>query len=173
MRKHRLVTLVALVAVLAGCASTVPGTAVLPPKARPVEQAPRNDPCQLLTPAEAKGLGLAEQGTFSPGNEAQLIPPMCQWRPADPEADFDPVDVGISEDIAIEEYFASKPPVEQLELGGTSWGRYESVFGPTICNLAVKRGRLAFVVIAGGNTSDPTKACDVPKAVAPLVAARL
>ncbi|WP_216212871.1 DUF3558 family protein [Amycolatopsis aidingensis] len=167
--------LLAAAALLTSCAGTVTGTA----QPVPVTEAPGStqpqgpDPCALLTPADANKLGLAPEPEFTEGNKDQLVPPFCQWKPADPDAAFDPLGVGLSEDLAIEEYFASKAPAEVLEFGGLRWGRYESTFGPSICNLAVKLDDFAFVVITGGNSGTPEQACELPKAAAPLVASRL
>ncbi|GAB3489689.1 DUF3558 family protein [Amycolatopsis cihanbeyliensis] len=175
MRGVRGAAVLAAAALLTSCAGTVAGTAqpasVARPPASTQPQGP--DPCSLLTPADANKLELAPEPEFTAGDKDQLLPPFCQWEPADPDSDHDPVGVGLSEDLAIEEYFASREPAEILELGGLQWGRYESTFGDTICNLAVKLDDFAFVVIAGGHLDGEEKACELPKAAAPLVASQL
>ncbi|WP_165436350.1 DUF3558 family protein [Amycolatopsis suaedae] len=162
-------TAVAAALVLAGCTSTVAGSAR--PGAAPA--APVLDPCALLTPEQATFLELQPQGRLTPGKEDRRLPPSCRFSPAEANDDRSGVDIVASLSMSAATYHAGAAHIEQVQLGGLTWNRYPSAFGDGFCNYAVVLSEQSFVEVTTTNFGDKSKACDLAKRAAPLVASHL
>ncbi|ASR38843.1 hypothetical protein BAY61_00780 [Prauserella marina] len=160
---------------LSACTSMVGGSAVpVAEQEPPSNEAPPGEPCALLSPEEATGLGLVAEGEFTAGDPAQLMPPNCDWARADPNDDRSTPSVGYEIEFTMAEYFNGDEPVETLEFGGLDWGRYEDALGgDSVCFLATELDNGSFVVLVTSDFGDESKACDVAKEVAPYVASHL
>ncbi|OZM73201.1 hypothetical protein CFN78_10030 [Amycolatopsis antarctica] len=179
MNRRHLITVACALAstsLLASCASSIAGTAqpaAGAPSAPPAQPA-RSDPCTLLTPEQATGLGYVEKGTFTDGDPGALLPPTCRWEAADTMGDVNSVSIALSTDIALEEYYDSAQPTGEKEIGGLRWESYEDpIAGDNGCDLATKIGRTSFVQVASLDFGDEPNACASVEAVAPQVAAAL
>jgi len=157
----------AVLAAVTGCTTVVAGTPQ--PGRVTVTPAASTDPCSLMTADEAAQLGFAT-GEPQEAKPQSLIPPGCRWKPVDPDASSeDEVDVFYATDLAIGEYFSAQPAGEET-IGGVTWQNYPSAMGDVICNFAVPLAPLSFIAISGTNFTEPAKACDVVRKVAPVIA---
>ncbi|NIJ14568.1 hypothetical protein FHU38_004969 [Saccharomonospora amisosensis] len=166
-------TVLGTVLLLASCTSTVTGSAgtvaAPPPSTSGVES---GEPCALLSPAEAEYLGLAKEGEFTPGEPSQLSPPSCTWMPVDP--DVDSLTIGLATDLPLVDYVDGVQPEETVEMGGLNWSRYlDPVGGESVCLLATELSETSFVTVVSSDFTTAEQACEVAKAAAPYVAARL
>ncbi|MEU3274060.1 DUF3558 family protein [Saccharomonospora sp. NPDC006951] len=159
---------------LSACTSTVGGSAApVAEQEPPSNQAPPGEPCALLSPEEATGLELVEEGEFTAGDPAQLMPPSCDWAPADP-MEGDSLNVSYEIEFTMAEYFDGDEPKETLEFGGLDWGHYEDALGgSSVCFLATELDNGSFVVVLSSDFGDESKACDLAKTAAPYVASHL
>ncbi|WP_169515804.1 DUF3558 family protein [Amycolatopsis nigrescens] len=159
---------------LGGCTSALDGTALpVPGEVRP--PADPNDPCALLGAAEAAYLGLEEQGEFVPAEPDKEIPPGCSW-PAGEEAEVPgSLHLVYSTDQSLLQYEGNSgvQPMERLPIGGLDWARWPAFFGDDDCDLAVELSANSFVMLSSSNYEDRSKTCDLAKAAAPYVSARL
>lgn len=168
----------ALLCAVTGCTSTVTGVPSAAPGAKAVAP-PKdpNDPCGLLTPEQLAGMDLLPDGHLYPAEPQRTLPAHCGWNMAEEEegnsSARDSLTVMYSTAIPIEDYHNSKAPIEQMQAGGFTWGRYESLLGPSSCDLAVKLGPMSFVEVGSENDADFSKACDRAKLALPQVAAHL
>lgn len=170
--RWRIAAVLAAAGVAGACTTTVDGTPQPVPGRVTVAPAASTDPCTLLTTGEAADLGLGP-GTPIPAEPRQQVPPGCDWRAADPEADLDDsLQAYYGTEQTMAEYFAMQP-VGEKQLGGRTWQHYSSVMGDWLCNLAIELGPTEFVVVAGQNLGDPAQSCVVAERAAPVVARHL
>ncbi|GAB3575786.1 hypothetical protein GCM10027445_38770 [Amycolatopsis endophytica] len=170
--RWRIAAVVAAAGLVSACTATVTGTPQPAPGRVTVAPVSSTDPCTLLTTDEAADLGLGP-GTPMPAQPKQRVPPGCDFRPTDPEADLDDsVQLFYGTDQTMAEYFAAQP-VGEKELGGVTWQVYSSIMGDWLCNLGTELGETEFVVISGQNLMEPEKSCVVAERVAPTVATHL
>ncbi|MEU6641351.1 DUF3558 family protein [Saccharomonospora sp. NPDC046836] len=162
---------------LSACSSTLGGTAQ-PQPAPPVQSSANRvaagEPCALLSPEQASGLGLVAEGEFVPGERARLMPPSCQWAQSDPASELDSLTAGLETTFSLATYMDGAEPLETLEYGGRTWGHYpDPLTGGSVCMLAIELSETSFIVLTASDFSDPERACDVAKAAAPQVTANL
>jgi hypothetical protein len=158
--------------VLAACTSSVVGSAQPAPGQGPVAPAKSAaDPCTLLTPDQLNSLGLAPKAASDPAEPDNYVPASCHWYPTDDSQS--PLYVRWSDGISLDDYLSGGVPAEKFDLGGLSWTRYPSLIGKSSCEIYVTLSPESFVGISSENDEDSTKACDLSKAAAPLVASHL
>ncbi len=160
---------------LAGCATTVSGTAS---PASPPSSGQRNvaagEPCELLTPEQATALDYEERGEFTPGRPQQLVPPVCTWRPAYSDQGMDLLDVYFSVDIPLTDYVNGAEPDWEKDFGGLTWAHYpDPIGGEAMCSIATELSPSSFVLIASSDFIDESKSCEQAEAAAPYVASNL
>lgn len=128
----------------------------------------------MLLPDHAAVLGYSEDGEFTPGEPARLLPPSCTWQPADPAGDLDSLMVLFATDLTIAEYTNGGEPSESEDIGGLTWSRYlDPVGGESVCLLMTELSATSFVTIVSSDFTHEEKACDAAKAAAPYVASQL
>ncbi|NKQ53476.1 DUF3558 family protein [Amycolatopsis sp. K13G38] len=161
------VAVLAAAGVVTGCTTKIAGTPQ--PGRVTVAPAASTDACSLMTADEAAGLGFAT-GVPEAAKPESRVPPGCLWKSSDPQASQDDaVEVFYSTDLAIGEYFSTQPTGEE-PIGGVTWQNYPSAIGDSFCNLALPLSATSFIAISGSNFTDPGKACDVVRKVAPVIA---
>lgn len=162
------------VALLAGCTSTVAGTAQPDPERVTVAPPASTDPCSLLTSDEAAQLKLQTPGVPQPEDKASRIPQGCNFKAAgNPDSELDgSLTIFYSTDLNVREYFSSAP-VGQEMYGGVTWDHYPSFIGDSLCDLAVSVSDLSFIDLSSQNFTDGSKACDTARAAAAVVAKRI
>jgi hypothetical protein len=164
-------TLVVVTALAGGCSTTVTGAAQQVPGLTPVKKPV--DPCTLLDTAQARALNLDPQGKFVANNPGRLSPQNCTWNPDDIDEDGNPLTVVWSEDLSLDVYNNGAQAAEKVTLGGLEWTRYPGIVGDSYCSLSTPLGPKSFVELSTINTGDSSKACDLAKLAAPLVASHL
>jgi hypothetical protein len=157
---------------LAACTSSVAGSAQPAPGQGPVTPAKSAaDPCTLLSPDQLNSLSLAPKAAADPADLSHYVPASCRWYPTDDSQP--PLYVRWSDGISLDDYLSGGTPLEKFDLGGLSWTRYPSLLGKSSCEIYVTLSPESFVNISSENDDDATKACDLAKAAAPLVASHL
>lgn len=177
MSKHqcyRAAAVLAALALLAGCGTTISGQARAgaPTTGTTQQQGAQLDPCTLLTPKQAGALGLVRNGKPMEGNLDKRSPHGCLWEYADEERTGS-LSVTASTKLSLAEWVGGKPPNDEFQLGGLTWKRFPSIFGKSNCTLGVDLGENSFVGLMSSNLDDPSKACELATKAAPLVAAHL
>ncbi len=165
-------------AALPAVASHLPGgqqdpRITAPPGQKPLEASGplvNVDPCTLLKPDQVTQLKLA---AARPMNGSSRDPKNgCQWDDTDGDGGMKALDLWV--------YTATKTadvpglegtPAEQ-EVAGKKWIVYSSPDSP-ICVALLPVTDTSSIKLDTGNLGDKTKACDVPKAVMPLVTANV
>ncbi|GAA1953167.1 DUF3558 family protein [Amycolatopsis minnesotensis] len=164
----------ALLCAVTGCTSSVTGSPAGPDSKTATGA---GDPCGLLTPEQAAGLGLVPQGKPEQGDPQRTLPPYCRWNPDEPDPRkvniYDGLAVMYSTTVPVDRFHPGEPPIGQLRSGGLAWARYETIVGPNRCSLAVKLGGASFVEVTSEDYTDQAKSCDRAKLALPQVAAHL
>ncbi|RZQ62075.1 DUF3558 family protein [Amycolatopsis suaedae] len=157
------------VAVLAGCTSTVAGSAR--PGAGPV---PVSDPCALLTADQAAFLELVHPGQLRPGDIERQVPPSCYWEAHEDSATDASFSTAAALDLPMEAYYGGKGPIGHVQFGGLTWEKHaDPLTGGGVCSYAIKLSETSFVEIGSSNFSEETKACQKADEAAPFVASHL
>ncbi len=155
---------------LAGCATTVSGTAAPVPGQGPV--AAKADACSLISPEHADALGLKLPGDPQKEDKARRLPPSCHFAAATDEGES--VDVSWSTDMPLSDYMNGAIPGETYGIAGFTWTRYATIMGKSMCSLSAELGEKSFIeLLTASKGLDEAKACDLARAVAPAVASHL
>jgi hypothetical protein len=164
-----------VMALLAGCTTTVTGTAAPGSPASGVEPGTSSgEPCDLLTPEQATALDYEEEGAFTPGTPEQLMPAFCTWSPLYDDVGRDSLDVYFSVDIPLVDYMDGVGPEWEEQIGGLTWARYPlSLGGDSLCALVTELSQSSFVLIMTSNILDEEAACDQAVEAAPFVSSNL
>ncbi|MBN6035387.1 DUF3558 family protein [Amycolatopsis sp. 195334CR] len=154
-------------------AGKLPGGAPAPPPP-PKQESPLagQDPCATLTTQEAEQIGLLASSVkpFPAGETSDG----CQWSPADESGGREDITVTFENDQSVEESAAGEKPDAEEELGGRRWNVYDKpaeING--MCRVATATSETSHVAIMSSNFADESKSCELAKAAAPLVAAKL
>lgn len=157
---------------IGGCTSTIGGAASPVPGQGPVIT--KADPCSLLTQQQAEALGVTYPGKERPAKPEQKIPAVCRFAELDDAPDGVALELSLSKDLSVADYYAGALPGEKFGIGGFTWTRYATILGPSYCSLVTELDPKSFVEISSDAPGDDdTKACDLAKAAAPAVAAHL
>lgn len=166
---------VGLALLLAGCSATVDGTPTAgAPPADTENEVVAGEPCGLLSPEQATGLGYAKEPKFHAAQPDNLTPPLCVWTPEHDDPNMEQLYVNFSVDIPLADYVTGASPEWEKEFGQLEWGRYpDPVGGESLCTLATELTPTSFVGIMSSNYSDPAEACSQAEAAAAFVASHL
>ncbi|RSN58697.1 DUF3558 domain-containing protein [Amycolatopsis sp. WAC 04182] len=157
---------------LGGCTSVVGGTASPVPGQGPVVT--KAEPCKLLTQEQAEAIGVTFPGKERPADKARKIPGTCRYPELEDAPDGVALEVSQSYNLSLVDYVSGALPGEKFGIGGFTWTRYASIFGPSHCSLMAELDPKTFVEITSeAPGEDVTKACDLAKAAAPAVASHL
>jgi hypothetical protein len=156
---------------LGACTSTVVGSAQPVPGQGPVKKA--DDPCTLVTAAQATSLGLTTTPKAIKGDPDKIVPPSCHWEISDPAAPTNSLDVGWATDLSFSDYINGAQLMDTVTAGGLKWQRYANILGSSYCSLDIVLSPTSFVTVDSYNDSDDTKACDLGKAALPFIGSQL
>ncbi|WP_410658545.1 DUF3558 family protein [Amycolatopsis sp. lyj-112] len=157
---------------LGGCTSTVGGSASPVPGQGPVIT--KADPCALITQEDAGALGVQYPGKERPARKEQKVPAVCRFTELDDAPKASSLEVSLSKDLSLNDYMNGANPGEKFGIGGFTWTRYATILGPNYCSLTTEISPDSFVEVTS-DSPDHTEAnaCDLAKAAAPAVAAKL
>ncbi|MGA6165921.1 DUF3558 family protein [Amycolatopsis magusensis] len=154
-------------------AGKLPGGAPAPPPP-PKQESPLagQDPCTALTAPEAEQIGLL--GSSAKPFELGESGKGCEWSPADESGGLEDITVTFQNDESIEDAALGEKPDAEEDLGGRRWLIYDKPADiDGMCRVASATSEKSHVSISSSNFVDAAKTCELAKAAAPLVAAKL